>query len=69
MALQTDSATRSRLATYDNNICPQCSAWLLAPEWSEYLNDRCVRHTWACHACSYGFETAVFFPVLEKAAA
>jgi hypothetical protein len=69
MALQTDSATRARLATYDKNICPQCSAWLLAPEWSEYLNDRCVRHTWSCHTCSYGFETSVFFPALEKAAA
>ena len=66
MVLQTDSATRSRLATYDKNICPQCSAWLLAPEWSEYLNDRCVRHTWACHACSYGFETVGLLPGAGK---
>jgi hypothetical protein len=43
------------------NNCPQCSEWLLAPDWSEYLNDRCVRHTWSCEACGYQFETAVFF--------
>ena len=69
MALQTDPTSRSRLMTYDKNICPQCSAWLLAPEWSEHLNDRCVRHTWSCDACGYGFETAVIFPPLQKAAA
>ena len=54
------TVTRSRLATYDKNICPQCSAWLLAPEWSEYLNHRCVRHTWACHACSYASRLRFF---------
>ncbi len=69
MALHTDNAARSRLVTYDKNICPQCSAWLLAPDWSEYLNERCVRHTWSCDACGHGFETAVFFPVLERAVA
>lgn len=69
MALRTDTTARSRLVTYDRNICPQCSASLLAPDWSEYLNERCIRHTWSCDACGYGFETAVFFPVPEKAAA
>ena len=69
MALRTDTTARSRLVTNDRNICPQCSAWLLAPDWSEYLNERCIRHTWSCDACGYGFETAVFFPVPEKAAA
>ena len=23
-----------------------------------------MRHTWSCEACSYEFETAVFFPAL-----
>ena len=41
MALQY--AANSRLVTYDKNICPQCSAWLLAPDWSEHFNERCVR--------------------------
>jgi rubredoxin len=61
MALHTETAARTRLVTYSNNNCPQCNARLLAPDWSEYLNDRCVRHTWSCDACDYAFETAVFF--------
>jgi ribosomal protein L37AE/L43A len=69
MAQHTESAARSRLVTYDKNICPQCSAWLLAPEWSEHVSERSVRHSWSCHACGYGFETAVFFPRIESAAA
>ena len=69
MTLHTDAATRTRLITYDKNVCPQCSSWLLAPDWSEHLNERCVRHTWACEACGYQFETAVIFPALEKSAA
>jgi hypothetical protein len=56
-------ATRvaNRLATHSKNNCPQCGGWLLAPDWSEYLSDRCVRHTWSCEVCDYRFETAVFF--------
>ena len=69
MALHTESAQRTRLVTYDKNICPQCSAWLLAPDWSEHLSERCVRHIWSCETCGYGFDTAVFFPALEKTAA
>jgi rubredoxin len=67
MSLQ--NAARERLATYDKNICPQCSAWLLAPDWSEHLNERCVRHNWSCDACGHGFETAVVFPELRQTAA
>ena len=63
MRLRTETAADTRLTTCDKNSCPQCSAWLLAPDWSEYLNDRCVRHTWSCEACGYEFETAVFFAV------
>src|SRR6185437_5748483 len=37
---------QTRLAIYANNSCPQCGVWLLAPDWSEYLNERRVRHTW-----------------------
>src|SRR5215475_11556867 len=67
MALQY--AANSRLVTYDKNICPQCSAWLLAPDWSEHFNERCVRHSWSCDACGYGFETTVVFPQARKTAA
>lgn len=69
MAQHIESTARSRLVTYDKNVCPQCSAWLLAPEWSEHVNARSVRHSWSCHACGHGFETAVFFPEVESAAA
>ena len=69
MALQAEAKARTRLATPKNNNCPQCSASLLAPSWSEHLSERCVRHTWSCDTCGYEFETAVFFPALEQAAA
>ena len=67
MTLHTETAARARLVTYNKNTCPQCSEWLLAPDWSEYLNDRCVRHTWSCETCSYQFETVVVFPMAEAA--
>src|ERR1700745_3392553 len=67
MALQY--AASSRLVTYDKNICPQCSAWVLAPDWSEHFNERCVRHSWSCDACGHGFETTVVFPEVQKTAA
>jgi uncharacterized protein with PIN domain len=69
MTLHTETAARWRLMTHSKNICPQCGARLLAPDWSEHVNERCVRHTWSCEACGHGFETAVFFPALEKTAA
>ncbi|HEV2624889.1 MAG TPA: hypothetical protein VGV62_07185 [Xanthobacteraceae bacterium] len=70
MALHAETAARTqaarkRLATYSKNHCPQCGEWLLAPDWSEYLNERCVRHTWSCQDCGYQFETAVFFASRE----
>ena len=69
MAPNIDLAARTRLATYDKNICPQCSASLLAPDWSEHLNERSVRHSWSCDACGYGFETTVVFSTRERTAA
>jgi ribosomal protein L37AE/L43A len=40
--------------------CAQCGDPLVAPEWSEHVNERCVRHLWSCEACGYEFETAVY---------
>jgi len=40
-------------------MCPQCGDTVLAPEISEHLSPRHVRHTWSCDACGYGFETLV----------
>src|SRR6266496_4094254 len=40
--------------------CAQCGDALLAPEWSEHVNERCVRHLWTCETCGYQFETTVY---------
>ncbi len=61
MTPPAETATRAHLTIDSKNACPQCNAWLLAPDWSEYLNERCVRHTWSCEDCGYQFETAVYF--------
>jgi len=66
MTLHIDKAAKDKVATerlsaYGRNKCPQCNDWLLAPEWSEYLSERCVRYTWSCESCGYAFESDVFF--------
>ncbi len=61
MTLSTQSAPKVDLVAYNRNRCPQCGEGLLAPDWSEYRNERCVRHSWSCEACGYTFETDVFF--------
>jgi C4-type Zn-finger protein len=43
------------------NACAQCGADVIAPEWSGYLSDRCVRNIWSCEACGYQFEDTVCF--------
>ena len=48
--------------------CAQCGKPIIAPDWSEYLDQRRVRHLWACHACNYEFETLVCFAVPARAA-
>jgi len=53
-----DSAAAGRL-TY-RKPCAQCGDLLIAPEWSEHVSERCIRHVWACEACGYEFETAVY---------
>ena len=36
--------------------CVQCSNELIAPEWSEYRNERQIHHVWRCWKCDYRFE-------------
>ena len=43
------------------NVCAQCGDRLLMPEWSEYVDERRVRHLWECEACGYAFETTVSY--------
>jgi len=40
--------------------CAQCGDALVAPEWSEHVSERCVRHLWSCEACGYEFETSIY---------
>ena len=47
--------------------CAQCGEALFAPEWSEHVDDRRVRHAWNCEACRYSFETTISFAALESA--
>jgi hypothetical protein len=43
------------------NACAQCGQTLFMPEWSEYVDERRVRHLWQCDACDYAFETTVSY--------
>ena len=45
--------------------CAQCGDMLLAPEWSEHLDDCRIRHLWCCTACDYQFEALVCYPAPE----
>ena len=49
--------------------CAQCGETLFAPAWSEYVDDRRIRHLWSCDSCDYRFETLVCYPVAEAEAA
>jgi ribosomal protein L37AE/L43A len=42
--------------------CSQCSTELVAPERSEYWNDRRACHIWLCSKCNMCFESLVSFP-------
>ena len=43
--------------------CVKCSSELIAPELSEYRNEREVHHLWRCAECDCRFESLVSFPV------
>jgi len=49
--------------------CAQCGDPLFAPEWSEYVDDRRIRHLWSCDRCDYRFETLVCYPEPARAQA
>jgi len=61
MELRTTSPRRQTHARLVNS-CAQCQDTIFMPEWSEYLDDRRVRHLWQCESCGYQFETLVCFP-------
>jgi hypothetical protein len=46
--------------------CVRCGNQLIAPEKSEYLDDRLIRHLWHCPKCSARFESFPRFPANAK---
>jgi len=45
--------------------CTQCGDLLIAPEWSEYEDERHVLHLWSCTNCGYEFQTEALLPAAE----
>jgi hypothetical protein len=67
MTLHTAIKARDRQVNSNKKDCPQCGAFLIAPDWSEY-EERSARHAWSCDACGCEFETVVVFPAAQQAA-
>ncbi len=59
--------TKTKTREYFNR-CAQCGDALLAPVWSEFVKERCIRHLWNCDTCGYSFETTVYFPAQSVSA-
>ena len=38
--------------------CMLCNDSLIAPNLSEYVSERHVRHSWSCESCDHQFETS-----------
>jgi ribosomal protein L37AE/L43A len=66
MKLRTGDSAR-RIPPRPVNFCAQCGEPIYIAGWSEYVDDRRVRHLWNCEDCGYTFETTVCYPVLPKA--
>ena len=37
--------------------CVRCNYTMIAPNWSEYVTEHHVRHSWSCESCGNQFET------------
>jgi ribosomal protein L37AE/L43A len=46
--------------------CTRCGDLLIAPEWSEYEDERHVLHLWSCTNCGCEFETEALLPAAES---
>jgi hypothetical protein len=55
------------LSTFGKLPCAQCGTSLVAPVWSEHIDELKVRHLWNCDDCGYLFETLVCFSVQPHA--
>ena len=43
--------------------CPECGDLPIAPEWSEYEDERHILNLWTCTSCGYQFESEALLPV------
>ena len=39
--------------------CVRCNYTLIAPNWSEYVSEHQVRHSWSCESCGHQFDVQV----------
>jgi hypothetical protein len=40
--------------------CAGCDESLIAPNWSEYVSEHRIRHSWSCESCGYQFEISEY---------
>jgi hypothetical protein len=40
-----------------STMCDRCKTHLIAPEWSEAINERETVHIWSCPICGNEFQT------------
>ena len=44
-----------------HNLCPNCSAYIIAAASSKRVSDGRIRNVWSCEACGNEFETSAYF--------
>jgi ribosomal protein L37AE/L43A len=49
--------------------CVKCGETLIAPEWSEYVNEGLVLNLWSCRNCGQRFETEAHIPAVAASKA
>ncbi len=48
-------------------ICAKCGDALIAPEWSQYVDEQHIFNLWSCTKCSSSFsEVSAFLPSAAK---
>jgi hypothetical protein len=58
--MKLDTVRSTAAHAYCSIPCAQCGDALIAPQWSEHVSARCVRHVWSCESCGYQFESLVY---------
>lgn len=61
----TIMATQSNRPPIFGMKCAQCGDLLIAPEWSEYEDERHILNLWSCTNCGCQFETEALLPAAK----